>query len=88
MYYYMHVDFYLFKITQQMNKKITLYLSFKLFHFFLACLAVMDRPEEATNWLRKEKNVYIDCATHQCRWYTHSKYLLPTVYGWIPTASE
>lgn len=53
--YYMHVDFYPFKITQQMNKKITLYLSFILFHFFLACLAVMVRPEEATNWLRKEK---------------------------------
>lgn len=49
MYFYIHVDFHLFKITQQMNKKMTLYLSFKLFHFFLACLAVMVRPEEATN---------------------------------------
>lgn len=41
-----------------MSREITLYLSFKLFHFFLACLAVMGRPEVATNSLVNEKKKY------------------------------
>lgn len=69
-----------------MSRKITLYLSFKLFHFFLACLAVMGRPEATTNSLGEKKFNYIILvyyAKHYRSLYTqkHKKYLLPTIYG-------
>lgn len=70
-----------------MSREITLYLSFKLFHFFLACLAVMGRPEVATNSLVNEKKIPFQLPNNNCELCQTIMYTVRTQTHKILTAN-